>query len=144
MSSIQSSFAQNKSRSLVTVGTASFVPDATLASLLTTATAVSVGSVAVVPGTTAGITLFKTFTALAGKTSLAAGETLTDLGTETTVEISGDFTAVVKFRRVKRSNGALTSGNPLDNAVTGFVVVENTVSEAAGVSANANVLVARV
>ena len=140
MSSIQSSFAQNKSRSLVTVGSASFVPDATLASLLTTATASQVGSVAVIPT----VALFKTFSALAGNTTLAAGETLTDLGTETTVEISGDFTAVVKFRRVKRSNGALTSGNPLDNAVTGFVVVENTVSEAVGTSANANVLVARV
>jgi len=139
MSSISSSFAQNRSRSLVALAGASFVPDATLAGLLVTAAASQVGSVAVIPTVTA----FKTFSALTGLVSLTEGESLSDLGAQTDVLIAGDYSAVLKLRRVKRSVGALTAGNPLDNTATGYVVVENNVSLASGVNAASKVLVSR-
>ena len=131
MSSIQSSFSQNRSRSFVVLTTGKFVSDSVLATLLTPAS--SVGSVSTFPTNAT----FFTFSGLSGSSPLVVSETLLDLGNEVNVGVSGIDSTLLKLRRVKRTTGG--------DVVTGYVVVENDVSKYAAtvVSANALVGVAR-
>lgn len=133
MSSIQASFAQNKSRSLVVFSTnAYFTTDAQLATLLLPAS--NVGSVSTFPTDAT----FYTFTNGLGAAFSAANETLIDLGNEVNVGIAGVGSTLVKLRRVQRTTGG--------NVVTGYVVTENDVSKYSVLysSAKAVVGVARV
>ena len=138
MSSIQASFAQNKSRTFVTLATGKAITFDVLDALLSVQGADSVGS----DYTLYDATTFNTVSALAGSTALVVGETLIDLGKELTVGLDGVDGVLLKFRLVKR-----TTGGPVDDPIDGdavYVVVENNVSKATGVSANSLVSVARV
>jgi len=139
MSSIQSSFAQPKTRSLVAnFATSYFITDAGLATLLAPAATVSiVGSLYTF--TTAGA--FKTAFTLntTGGSVLVPGETLKDLGGEINGSVTG-YDVAIKLRRVKRNSGAVQP-----SYATGWVVVENNASEDTTYSAaSSRVGVARV
>lgn len=150
MSSIQSSFSQNKTRTLLAVGGAQFVPAGTLATALAAATkvgTVGVSGLAFVNVYPTAAT-FGTFvnTALGGVV-LTAGESLKDMGNEVTVQQLGDHNSLIKLRLVKRSKAGLTfstSAAPVSDGPVGYVVVENSVAASSGVDATFKVLVARV
>ena len=141
MSSIQASFAQNKSRSFVTVGTGKCIVPDNLVADLATAGADNVGT----DYTIYDIAKFNTFTGLSGYSThaLAAGETLIDLGKQITVGLDGVDGVLLKFRLVKRTLSSAAADTPIDGEVV-YVVVENNVSFAATVSGNSRVTVARV
>jgi len=62
----------------------------------------------------------------AAGTSLAIGESLTDMGAQFSVGLQGGESKIVTFRKVKRSNGTLAQG---DDGFAGYVVVENVLAE---------------
>ena len=124
MSSIQSYFAQNKSRRLVCPVAVQTVTLAQINSRLATASASGVGSLYSVPSAAALSTFVNGLDGDAVTTS--AGEMLIDLGKEIVVGLTGVNSILLKFREVERTNVSLpATGNP--NTV--YVVVENNLSQ---------------
>lgn len=139
MSSIQSSFAQPKTRSFVANFASSyFITDAGLATLLAPAATVSiVGSVYTFTTAAAFKTAFTLNTT--GGSIFVQGETFEDMGADVNGNVTG-FDAAIKLRRVKRNSGTVQP-----SYTTGWVVVENNVSEDTTFSAaSSRVGVARV
>ena len=149
MSSIQSVFSQPKTRSLVGVSASSyFMPDAGVTALLAPAATVSsVGSLYTFTTAAAFKTAFTLNATVGGATGtvLVVGETLLDLGHEIVGTVVG-MDVILKLRRVKRGNlSGVGAGADLPTYATGWVVVENNVSQNTTFSAaSSRVGVARV
>ena len=150
MSSIQSSFAQNKTRTLVSNG-AQFVSASALATLLGPATKVGpvgLSGLAFVNVFPTAATFGTFVTTTLGGVATTAGETLKDMGSEVTVQLLGVPNSLIKFRAVKRCNAALTFSSllaPIVDGPVGYVVVENDASYGnTAVHATFKVLVSRV
>jgi hypothetical protein len=146
MSSVQASFAQNKSRSFVTVAASGKLVTADqLDALFVTAGADNVGSLYTIYTAAA----FNTFTILGSGVTTVVGETLIDLGKQVTVGLDGVDGVLLKLRLVKRTSGGEVD-SPIDGDVV-YAVVENNVSVSKEVtshtvlvSAYSRVAVARV
>ena len=152
MSSIQSSFAQKKSNTLTVLGSGTaYIHD--LANITGSFVAGSVSNV----GSLYTVDTVAHFLSFVGTlhgggsggnyNSLAANETLVDLGAELVVGVAGVSSTLLKFRLVRRTTGtvAATGFTSVPLAV-GYVVVENNVSQDTESSINGklNVKVARV
>ena len=128
MSSIQSSFSQNRSNRLVVVGSSAYMYTLSAVKTAFGTKGSTVGSLY----TASSITNYVAFAvALDGYTTWAAGalslydhDTLVDMGSEIVVGVAGGESALLKLRLVKNTLTAST-GVAGDGASIGYVVVEN-------------------
>ena len=151
MSSIQSSFAQKKSNTLTVLGSGTaYIHDlANITGSFVAGSVSNVGSLYTVDTVAHFLSFVGTLHGGNGGNfhSLAANETLVDLGAELVVGVAGVSSTLLKFRLVRRTTGtvAATGFTSVPLAV-GYVVVENNVSQDTESSINGklNVKVARV
>lgn len=147
MSSIQSSFAQNKSRRFVALAAAKCYPASVLTGYITSATGASqVGSLYVFNNVTNYAIFVASLNTGTSSVTLTAYDTLVDMGHEINVGLAGIETPLLKLRLVKNTVTA-SSGVAGDGATVGFVVIENNafMSAMTGLTASrAPVQVARV
>ena len=130
MSSIQSSFAQNKTRRLVAFGTAPSYPLASITDNFVAGSVSNVGSVYTVD-TLANFVTFVNDLQSDGTSGTypivkaVIGECYTDLGSEVVVGVAGNDSILLKFRAVKNTVSAASANGSFDGAKVGYVVVEN-------------------
>ena len=139
MSSIQSSFAQNKTRTFSVLGsTNAWIHDFTnLTGSFVAGSVTNVGSVYTVD-TVANFITFVQNVSGAGVGglyhALVANETLVDFGSEIVVGVAGVSSTLLKFRLVRRTTGTVaatgyTGGSTNATFSVGYVVSENNVSQ---------------
>lgn len=129
MSSIQSSFAQNKSRRLVANAAARIYTASAVDSALAVAagSATNVGSLYTVDTLAHYSTFVGTLdanTTAPGSRLLTQFDTLTDMGNELVFGVAGGESELLKLRLVKNTTTG-SGGSAGDGAYLGYVVVEN-------------------
>ena len=148
MSSIQSSFAQNKTRRLVAFSTADLFTLTQITTALANVNATNVGSVYTVDTASNFAAVVVVLDAL-GPSTATVGESLIDMGSEIVVGVAGVDSVLLKFRLVKDSTTAGTSRVDADGKNVKYVVVENNTYKSANTTGGTivnklPVLVARV
>ena len=148
MSSVQSSFAQNKSRRLVANAAAPLFTSAAVNAALGVAagSATNVGSLYTIDTLAHYSTFVGTLhAAVAGAPTyrtLTQFDTLTDMGNELVFGVAGGESELLKLRLVKNSVTG-SGGSAGDGAYLGYVVVENNAFQA-GINSLAGALPVKV